>query len=264
MRSACWRIAAASATGTSHERNGAPCQDNWVLKELASGSGPVLLVAVSDGAGSACYSEIGSRLAVDGLVQSAEAFFADGGALSGLERADMCRWMHDIAGSIAATAREGGHEARDYSCTLLAALVGSTHAAFAQIGDGAIVVSNGEDDGWSYVFWPQHGEYANTTNFIQSHDLDTLMEFEVAPCRFRELAIFSDGIENLVLHKAERAVHQRFFRDMMRPLRASAAIGIDEELSDGLRRYLASPVICERTDDDKTLVLATRTEDGAR
>ena len=37
-----------------------------------------------------------------------------------------------------------------------------------------------------------------------------------------------------MLHKAERAVQQGFFRDMMRPVRASAAIGIDEELCDGL------------------------------
>ena len=200
------------------------------------------------------------------LIQVARSYFGEGGVLAGLERAVVCRWMHDIADGIADTALQSGHEPRDYSCTLLAALVGSTHAAFVQIGDGAIVVSHGEEDGWSFVFWPQHGEYVNTTNFIQSPDLDNLMDFEVAPRRPCEFAVFSDGIENFVLHKAEPAVHQGFFRDMMRPVRASAATGIDEKLCDGLRRYLMSAAICERTDDDKTLILATRAgeEDAAR
>jgi hypothetical protein len=45
---------------------------------------------------------------------------------------------------------------------------------------------------------------------------------------------------------------------MIQPVRKTKAIGLDQELSEGLRRYLASPAICERTDDDKTLVLATR------
>ena len=73
-----------------------------------------------------------------------------------------------------------------------------------------------------------------------------------------ELAIFSDGIENLVLHKASRSVQQSFFQSMIQPVRKTEATGLDQELSKGLRRYLASSAICERTDDDKTLVLATR------
>ena len=73
-----------------------------------------------------------------------------------------------------------------------------------------------------------------------------------------ELAIFSDGIVNLVLHKVSRSVQQNFFQSMIQPVRKAESIGLDRELSKGLRRYLASSTICERTDDDKTLVLATR------
>jgi hypothetical protein len=266
MPSAPWRIALASAVGTSHERCGAPCQDSAALAEIDTATGPVLAAAVSDGAGSAPHSDLGSSLAVNSLIALARSYFEDGGALQELDRAHVCRWMRDIAEKIASTALASGHHPRDYSCTLLVALVGVTHAAFAQIGDGAIVVSHGEADGWSYVFWPQHGEYANTTNFIQSPNLDDLFEFELAPRGIGEFAIFSDGIENLVMHKAERSVHQGFFRDMMRPVRESAAQGLDPGLSEALGKYLSSAEICERTDDDKTLILATRAvvEDAKR
>lgn len=256
--SAPWRIALAVVVGTSHERSGAPCQDNAALAEFDTAEGPILAAAVSDGAGSAAHSDIGSALAVSSFIALVRSFFEDGGTLQALDRAIACRWMGDISEKMASTALASGHEPRDYSCTFLAALVGPMQAAFAQIGDGAIVVSHGEEDGWSYVFWPQHGEYANTTNFIQSPDLNSLLQFELAPRGIAEFAIFSDGIENLVLHKAERSVHQGFFRDMMWPVRASSAHGIDLTLSEGLGKYLSSSTICERTDDDKTLILATR------
>jgi hypothetical protein len=253
-----WRIALASATGTSHESNGSPCQDSAGLTTADARDGPVLILAVSDGAGSASYSHLGSCLAVRTFTRLARSFFVEGGELSGIDR-DLARdWMRETASVIAAVAETQGRPPRDYACTLLAAIVGPSHAAFVQVGDGAIVVSHGDEDGWVYVFWPQHGEYANTTNFIGSPDLDDVIDFDLAPRRIDELAIFSDGIENLVLHKAERSVHQGFFRDMIRPVRRSSAVGLDDTLSEGLHRYLASPAICQRTDDDKTLVLATR------
>lgn len=154
-------------------------------------------------------------------------------------------------------------DVREYACTLLGAVVSPTAAAFLQVGDGAIVVSHGEEDGWSYVFWPQHGEFANTTNFIVSPNAMEALEFDLATRRIEEIAVFTDGIENLVLHQASRTVHEPFFNQMFRPVRDSDAEGFNGALSEGLRRYLSGPAICERTDDDKTLILATRLEKHA-
>ena len=74
----------------------------------------------------------------------------------------------------------------------------------------------------------------------------------------REIALLSDGIEPLVLHYASRTVHGPFFDCMFGPVRRSQAIGEDLALSQDLEGYLSSPAILERTDDDKTLVLAMR------
>src|SRR4051812_33305431 len=213
MPSAAWRIALASATGTSHDATDTPCQDSADHRLIETGVGPILIVAVSDGAGSAAYSDVGSRLAVTVFLEQATRYLTAGGGLSSVTAGQACVWIEAAVDHLRSVAEECGHAPRDYACTLLGAIVGTEQAVFVQVGDGAIVVSHGEEDGWSYVFWPQHGEYANTTNFIQSPDLASVLAFDLAPRRVDELAIFSDGIENLVLHKASKSVHEPFFRD---------------------------------------------------
>ena len=89
-------------------------------------------------------------------------------------------WIAKTAERLTARAHDDGNSPKDYSCTLIAAIVGNDAAAFAQIADGAIVVSHGEADGWSWVFWPQHGEFANQTNFITQDNALEVLEFELA------------------------------------------------------------------------------------
>ena len=253
MSSTNWRIAVASVIGTSHLGTGLPCQDSSACEVVETETGPVLVAVVSDGAGSAAQSDIGSLLAAQTFSSLVKTFFAAGGHLKELSRDIACHWLSQTADVIALAAKEAGHSIRDYACTLLAAIVGEDAAAFIQIGDGAIVVSQGQDDGWSWIFWPQHGEFANTTNFIVSADATQAMDFCLTPGRIKEMAVFSDGIENLVLHQASRTVHAAFFDAMLPPVRRAASAGLNRELSDGLARYLASPTICEKTDDDKSL-----------
>jgi hypothetical protein len=45
---------------------------------------------------------------------------------------------------------------------------------------------------------------------------------------------------------------------MIAPVQQGDAEGIDEGLSESLSKYLSSDRVCERTDDDKSLVLASR------
>ncbi len=220
--------------------------------------GPTLVSIVCDGAGSAAHSDVGSWLAASTFAELVELHFEAGGSVAELSREKASTWIKLVTDALEVRARESGHALRDYACTLLAAIIGTRDAAFLQIGDGAIVVSHGEEDGWSYVFWPQHGEYANTTNFVVSANAADVLEFEIAPRRIDELAMFSDGIENLVLHQASRTVHGPFFDQMMPPVRKAADPGLDMKLSAGLQSYLGSPKICERTDDDKSLILASR------
>jgi len=61
-----------------------------------------------------------------------------------------------------------------------------------------------------------------------------------------------------VLQKAAKAVHGPFFDSMFPAVRRSTASGVDVELSRALGVYLSSAPVNQRTDDDKTLILASR------
>jgi hypothetical protein len=74
-----------------------------------------------------------------------------------------------------------------------------------------------------------------------------------------EVAVFSDGLQMLALQYSTRSVHSPFFRPMFRQL-ASSTEGHVIELCNPLNSFLNSKLVNERTDDDKTLVLATRRE----
>ncbi len=84
------------------------------------------------------------------------------------------------------------------------------------------------------------------------------LEFNLAPRRIDEFAMFSDGIERMVLHSATKTVNDAFFEQMFAPVRASKSHGLDQQLSSGLKTYLASAPVNARTDDDKSLLMATR------
>ncbi|SAI69495.1 Uncharacterised protein [Bordetella ansorpii] len=251
-----WRTIATSVAGTSHAKNQTPCQDAhlWTLIE---GPEDVLVLAASDGAGSASHSEEGSKLACQELVARFRCFVESGKALASLERNTVQSWLEEIAALIKAEAQSRQLASRDFACTLLAAAISPTHAAYVQIGDGAIVVRSGELE-WAYVFWPQHGEYINTTVFLTDPTALKNFQFECAEDEVKELAVFTDGLEALLLHYASQTVHSPFFNAMFPALRALPESGHSIPLSMKLAEYLESPAICSRTDDDKTLLLASR------
>lgn len=253
-----WRIAAASAIGTSHIKQGSVCQDSHACRVFEDCAGrPVAVFVVSDGAGSAPRADEGSHIACRTIVEGLEVFLADGGKVATVDADTARSWVEMVQSAIAFRADEAGAIARDYACTLLAAVVAEDAAAFIQLGDGAMVVSD-EAGEWAWVHWPQRGDYANTTYFVTDASAADQMAFDLVERRVDEVALFTDGIEALVLHYATKTVQTSFFEKMFVPVRTLEAKGVDPELSAGLERYLASPTICDRTDDDKTLVLATR------
>jgi hypothetical protein len=258
MNSTEWRFASATVIGTSHVKSGTPCQDNYRCRVFRNGGDePIIAIAVSDGAGSATRGEDGATITCASLIEQAELFLARNRSLASMTEQDAHEWLDAVRKAIADHAREAEHEARDYACTMLFALVGVEAAVFLQIGDGVIVV-NDQDQHWSWVFWPERGEFANTTYFVTDAAAADHLRFEQRHVSIDEIALLSDGIEPLVLHYASRTVHAPFFDRMFGPVRRSKVVGENLALSQDLESYLSSPTILERTDDDKTLVLATR------
>jgi len=253
-----WRFASATVIGSSHVKTGTPCQDRYGCRVFRNGEGePIMAIAVSDGAGSATRGEDGATITCASLIEQAKLFLTQNRSLESMTKEDAHQWLDAVRKAIIDHASDAEHEVRDYACTMLFAFVGVEAAVFLHIGDGVIVV-NDQGPHWSWVFWPDRGEFANTTFFVTDAAAADRLRFELRHGSIDEIALLSDGIEPLVLHYATRTVHAPFFDRMFGPVRRSQVIGEDLALSQNLEGYLASPAILERTDDDKTLVIATR------
>lgn len=255
-----WRYAAASVTGAAHKASGTPCQDSHRCAILTDTSGRRILTAIaSDGAGSAKAGGMGASLTTASLLEQSAAWFKAGGSIRQLDRDRVVDWLDGAREIIASEAGSNGFGMRDYAATLLFAFIDDVSSAFGQIGDGAIVTSDTSGE-WSTQFWPQRGTYANQTFFVTDDGARQQLKFAIGLYRFHEVAIFTDGLERMLLDFGERRAHAPAFEKILQPLRNSAGVGQVETLSVALSNYLSSPPVTSRTDDDATLIVATRRE----
>lgn len=256
-----WKHISASVVGTSHVLTDTPCQDNSVCRVFNLEDGSEVLVAVaSDGAGSAKRAEEGSALACSLLIQEMEALFGAEaeGDVSEITKEFLTGWLVSFQREVTIRAEHKELKARDFACTLVAAIVGKRSAVFAQIGDGAIVVPSPEEpDEYCYVFWPQKGEYANETYFATDPEAHTKLQYDYVPRRIDEVAILTDGIQNLALHYQTQSAHNPFFVPVFAWLRPASEIDAGK-FTTSLATYLGSEKVNQATDDDKTLIIATR------
>ena len=216
--------------------------------------GPTLAAIVCDGAGSAAKAEQGARTACSAFLDFVRTFPAptEGEADPALWAAEALASVQD---AIARTAAASGDPADAYACTLLAAAAIETGAVFLQVGDGAIAYhAHGEP--WRLATTPRRGEFANETIFVTAqHPLRHASVVRIAGVQ--AFALMSDGVEFLAIHQARLEPHGAFFRHVLAGI--TPGEGEDEAHSRWLQDFLASDAVNQRTDDDKTLVLVTRT-----
>jgi hypothetical protein len=256
-----WRFLNATARGTSHDRLGAPCQDDCLCDVVSCGATSVLVAIASDGAGSAVRAEEGSGLVCETLLPAIEEWLGAGGSVEAIGREAAEQWIGGIRKAIEERSMAAELTPRDFACTLIAAIVDRDAAVFLQIGDGAIVVRTG--GALEVVFWPDGGEYANTTFFITDADWTQHLQFALHRVAFDEIALMTDGLQRLALRFEDRSAHAPFFEPMFDAL-SHAPPGFASELESALVAFLDSEAVNARTDDDKSLVLATRREGPSR
>jgi len=257
-----WRTLAASVVGTSHASAGLPCADACAVRVLRRrrAGGSLLVAVAADGAGTSERAPEGARLACEAVLARARRWAAGKADLSTFGREAFLPWLDEVRARIGAAARAEARESRDYSCTLLVALVSERWAVFFQIGDGSIVYRSGNG---AYVpaLWPQTGEYANCTWFVTDEDAAGRVQSTAAE-NVHEVALLTDGLQGLALRFSTREAHGPFFEPMFARLRRERE-GQPKGLLEELRAFLGSAPVNQRTDDDKTLVLATRARPAA-
>jgi hypothetical protein len=256
MQKQTWKIIGASAVGTSHLAKEESCQDAFAYCKITQNESDILIIAVADGAGSAKNSLIGAETACNYFVCGARAWFESGQELQDLNKEFADNFLKQLQNQFAKKAQSENQSISDYACTFLGAIITTEAAAFFQIGDGAIVYAAVDvPDEYKIFALPQQGEYANTTHFVTSESAVETAEFEIVNREILEIAVFTDGLQRVVLNYKTQTPHAPFFRSMLAPLRGEQNT---ETLEKRLGEFLASPKINDRTDDDKTLVLAVR------
>lgn len=254
-----WRHIAQSLTGPGHAGEGTLCQDSHCVRVLGEGDSQILVACVADGAGSAKFSDIGSSLACAAVLDSAKAYAATMAISEGLTRDDILSWCRDARKRITNDAETRFCDPRDFATTLCGVVVTPSRTVLFQIGDGAIILKR--HGAYGVAFWPQSGEYANSTNFITSPEFEQRLDFHSTPGPFSDIALITDGLERLALRFDTRTPHAPFFEPLFRALRNSNDVG---SLNEDLRRFLTSEPVQTRSDDDKTLILASREADIVR
>lgn len=240
-----WRAVAASEIGAAHVLAETPCQDACGYF-IDSGT---LIACVADGAGSARYSDKGSRAAVDEFVSASRDLLKDG---TGHSLTDIVSQAFEKSRMAVLKIAEG--DPREYATTLLGIVAQGNALAAVQVGDGAIVV-DGEVVLDSYSeHHANSGEYSNETRFVTEPNASPTT-FSLSH-KVTRVAMLTDGLENIALEDNgyQRLSHAQFFDPMYEWLKHSDESNRTAQLCE----FLASDRVRAKTTDDVTLLLAMR------
>ena len=254
-----WRFVCQSVQGARHRLDGSECQDHCLVRFIGDAANGALIACVADGAGTSSLSGIGSRLACESILESAAQRFETHRTLATIEPAEVIQWCDRTRRAMSRVAETSQRPLRDYASTLCVAVLAARQSVFFQIGDGAIVARR--SGAFGVVFWPQSGEYLNTTSFLTSADFHERLQVCVVEGEFTDVALLTDGVERLALQFDALIPHAPFFRPFFAAVRAAQNV---DDLTEDLKRFLESDSVTIKNDDDKTLLLACRIADEVR
>jgi hypothetical protein len=213
---------------------------------------------ISDGAGSASEGASGAAIVCRSFQRLITRHIRGCNALAAINDDTIADWVDEIRERINAASARFGRKPRDYAATLVSVVIGPESAVVAHVGDGAVVLRFRKTGEWVVPSWPFHGEYASTTRFIVDDPQATINLVHVGGI-FDRFAVFSDGLEYLVLDYSQRIAPADLFERFVAPLMTCESAGRDRKFSKRLRVYLESAKVREATDDDTSLILGLRT-----
>lgn len=254
-RSTCWNIASASVRGSSHIRHGVECQDAHRVGLTKDG---VLVIVVSDGAGSASHARWGAEIAVThayGYLTGMAGVTANHDTYELAEVVEHA--MMFVHQSITDRATFLSLPVSSFHSTLTCVVVSSAGVIVGKIGDG-VVVGSSDTYGLRTLLKPEIGEYVNSTYFITQLGVHpgTIVADTVVP---ESIAVSTDGLLEVAFDQPYSACipWERFFGPLFTWVSGSGDLYDRNAM---VADFLRSDLIRERCDDDLTLVLVTRVE----
>lgn len=276
-------IVAASLRGRSHAQDGKPRDDAF---QFATTHGWQVL-AVSDGAGSACYSREGARLACEKAVAVCRELLDDeqyrntfeaniknlsvtptepekrkpvGDSLYSL----LCQAANQARQAIAQEAGQQGKETRTYAATLLLCVV--KHFEFGWfvgsfwVGDGAIALYRRDTTPHTVYLMgePDEGEYGGQTRFLTMPEV--FSDASALYCRLRfqlvddfsALFLMTDGVSDPKFETTNNLKNAEKWDTLWDELTAANALTNTPDSQQALLEWLGFP--SPGNHDDRTLL----------
>lgn len=241
-----WKTVGKSVIGTAHQANGAPCQD-FCASRRVDGTPERLLLAISDGAGFALHAADAARISVEKALDLMAQF---SGNLCEISAATITEWLGEVKKQLEAAAADKGATVSEFSCTLLGAIIEGSNAHFWQVGDGSWIVQTTK--GIEVATWPYSGDFINQTVFATS--ASAAEHWTHASLQgVSKIFGFTDGLEHLALDYPNKKAHEPLAMKLFGSLSAFPA---EEDVATSVEAFLSSELVSERTDDDKTMLLA--------
>jgi serine/threonine protein phosphatase PrpC len=238
-----WQVVRKSVVGQGHVKAGLVCQDY----SGEAGSGTRRFIALADGAGSAKYAERGAQIAVDVVLKEFERF---SGALAEVDAGVASAWLEAVRVAIGEEAMSIGAGVGDFATTLLFALFDGREGYFWQLGDGAWIVK--VEGVLQVATWPHTGHYVNETVFVTSDAAHDKWVHAYFPSVVAAVG-FTDGLERIFLDFTSHGPHMPIMDKIFGYLQANP---LPSDVGVQINHLLDSPIVCERSDDDKTVALA--------
>lgn len=208
-----WKVSAGSVRGKLHAHRGLWREDSFGFGQAwQNGLGAWQIAAVSDGAGSAALSRIGSRIACEAAIADLQVSLATlpafSGARSELETRDL-PLLRDALTKSASAALEAirveaarRNESLGAFATTLLVLVrrewnGAQLCASLQVGDGIVALC--DESGLTLLGVADHGQHSSETRFLTTKGIEAELAARVSfsikdsLCAF---AILSDGVSD--------------------------------------------------------------------
>ena len=243
-----WQAIGSSVRGSGHTTTNLPCQDAHCFRI----SNDCIVVTVADGLGSAAKSEQGAKIAAETSLETIVEALGDEqlrGSSSWVKL--LSQSFEQARRNIEQQAELDGLSLHSFGTTLIVVVATSGWLAVGHIGDGAVVASL--EDGELITFSPpQRGEYCNEVKPLTASDALDLIQFSVEPVKVSGVAVFTDGLQSVSMDLVKNTPYAPFFIPLFEVIsREVNTAVVSQQLSD----FLNSERICERTDDDKTLVV---------
>src|SRR5258708_3473849 len=118
-----WSWAGACSVGASHLKSGSGCDDSAACLEVAAADSTTLVAVVSDGAGSADYGAVGSKIVVRVFVQAVRTFLRGGKSVNEIDEGVASDWIDAVRDRVGVVATRYAASPRDFAATLVGVIV---------------------------------------------------------------------------------------------------------------------------------------------